>query len=1141
MIKKFLFSFFILLHLNLFSQIDTVFWFAAPEVSVSAGDSPIYLRFMTYSATTNNITVSLPANGGFTPINLTLGANQTGSIDLTPFLASIESPAANLVSNNGIKIVCNENISAYYELQSAGNKEIFTLKGSKSLGDNFYTPFQNFWDNASTTPATFSSIDIVASEDNTTVLITPRTNVTGHLQDITYTVTLNQGQTYSARDMNTTGASTLAGSIVSSDKPIALTLYSGSLSNATCANSMGDQITSENYVGSKYIIHKSTASSDRVYIMATQNGTNLTIDNSGTITTLINWGETYELPLTDAINYINASKPVYVWHASGYGCDLSGAQVPPVFCAGTYSTAFTRSSSDSLGLLLYTRTGFENQFALNGNATLIPGGSFSPVPGTAGEFQVALIHFSTADVPVGSYNEVTNTGDIFGLGVMSGNGGTGASYGYLSEFASYPFVTAGSDATICANTTLNVNGVVGGGSVTGVWSGTGFGSFNSPTDQLINVYTPSPLDTIISPIELILTTTGPCPVVRDTITITVEPAPIVTASADQIVCANNADVQLAGNVTGGASTGIWSTLGTGIFTPDNVTFNAMYIPSALDITNVSVQLVLTSTNFGSCLAESDTMEVTFSPPPIVDAGADTLYACENNSQVSLLGLVSGSTSTGKWLSNGTGVFSPDNLTLNADYQPSPADILAGSVLLHLESTGNGSCTPEIDSLLIIFTSEPVVDAGISALTCTNDATITLNGTISGATTTGVWSGGTGVFSPSNTDLNATYTPTPAEISLGNVFLTLTSSNNGTCIAANDNVQLSFIAPPTANFNFTEECIGTASIFTDFSLDGYGTINNWSWLFGDGASSSSQDDNHQYATNGNYAVELIVTSNAGCSDTITQMVNAWEVPVADFTFTSDCPNNQIIVDFIDQSTTTTNPINFWFYDFGGQGTASSANPTQLFTANGNYTILHIVGTANGCYDTTSQLLTVEPLPIADFSYNLDASSNVTADINFINTSTNATTYSWNFGNGASSTVTDPSITYFTNNSYFITLYATSLLGCTDSTTQLIIIDNIVPPEEINTLIPNAISPNNDNVNDVWKLDFLNILYPNAHVEVYNEWGQQIFVSDGYDIPWDGTYKGEQVTDGNYFYIIDIGGAGIESDIFKGVILVLKSKN
>ncbi len=1138
--KFFLLSIFLLFQKSVNSQIDTIFWFAAPEVSASAGDNPIYLRFMTYD-NASDITVSLPANGAFLPINLSLPANTVDSINLTPFLASIESPAGNVVSNNGIKITATENISAFYELKAPTNKEIFSLKGNKSIGSNFYTPFQKFWDNAVTAPASFSSIDIVATEDATTVLITPRTAITGHAQNVTFSVLLNEGETYSARDMNVSAATTLAGSIVSSDKPIAVTVFSGALSNSTCANSMGDQITPVDYTGRDYILHGGTSPDDRVYILATQNGTSVTVTNSGTTTSLINWGETYELALSDALNYISSTKPIYVWHVAGYGCELSGAQIPPMFCAGTYSTAFTRTSSDSLGLILYTRTGFEDQFELNGNPALIPSGAFNDVPGTAGNYQMALIHFSIANVPINSYNEVTNSGDIFGLGVLGGNNGTGSGYAYFSEFNSYPFINAGIDDTICANTTIDLNGLVGGGSVTGNWSGTGFGSFSNPTSDLLNTYIPNALDTIISPIQLILTSTGPCPVIRDTMTLVVEPAPIVNASADQTLCVNNSIVELNGNVAGGATTGVWSSLGTGDFVPDSVTLNAEYIPSPADIAFGSVQLVLTSTNFGSCVVETDTMEVTFTVAATVDAGTDTIFVCKNDPLVTLSGSVSGVTSTGKWTSSGTGVFAPDNLTLNATYNPSPADLLAGSIWLTLQSTSNGNCVPEFDSLIVVFTDSPIVDAGTNTLTCTNDAAIELNGSISGATTTGSWSGGAGTYSTDNTDLNATYTPTAGEISAGTLFLTLTSTNNGGCLAVNDNVQINFIAPPFANFNFTEECLYDATVFTDFSLPGYGTINNWEWNFGDGGNSSSQNNTHNYSAAGTYDVQLIVTSDAGCSDTVVQQVEAFEVPVADFSFSSSCPNNQIIVDFTDESTSVNDPINFWYYDFGGQGTSAVENPTQLFTANGDYSIVHIVGTVNGCYDTTVQQLNVPSLPNAGFSYNTDNGLNIGAVFNFISTATNTTGYLWEFGNSQTSNDQNPSSTYFSNGTYTITQYAYGSLGCVDSTSQTITINTVTT--EINALIPNAISPNGDNKNDIWKLEFIQLLYSDASVSIFNQWGQQIFESVGYDIPWDGSYQnsGELVPDGTYYYIIDLNAAGDESDIYKGTILVLKSKN
>lgn len=1120
------------------SQVDTVFWFAAPEVSASAGDNPIYLRFLSY-ANPANVQVSIPSNGGFTPINVALPANSVDSVNLTPFLASIESPAANVVSNNGLKITSTSNISAFYELHAPSNKEVFSLKGTRAMGDNFYTPFQTHWSNGSTTPGSFSSIDIIATEDNTTVLITPRTAITGHAQDVTFSITLNEGQTYSARDTDLLGSSTLAGSIVSSNKPISVTLFSGALSQSGCLSTVGDQITSESFTGRNFVVHKGTGSNDRVYILATQNGTNLTIDNTSTTNTLINWGETYELALTDDFNYITTSKPVYVWHVSGYGCELSGAQVPHLLCAGTYSTAFTRTNSDSLGLLLYTRAGFEGQFAINGNASLINAGQFTDVPGTSGAFKMALIHYSTAQIAVNSYNEVTNTGDIFGLGVLSGNSGSGSNYAYFSEFGSYPFTIAGNDTSICANTDITLNGSIGGGDVTGLWSTSGFGSFTNPTNQIINQYVPSPLDTLISPIELILTSTGSCPVQRDTITLTVSAAPIVSASADQVACENNSVIQLAGSVTGGATTGIWSSEGSGTFTPNNTTLNAQYVPSSADISAGFVDLVLTSTGSPACVDETDTMQITFTSAATVDAGADTLYACENNPNTGMSGTVSGPTTTGKWLTSGGGLFLPNNLDLNAIYQPSVTDISNGSVWLYLESTSNGGCIPVQDSLLLIFTTAPSVDAGANILACTNDATVNLSGVISGATTTGVWTGGAGTFTPGDTDLNASYTPTAGEISAGTIFLTLTSTNNGGCLSANDNIQINFAAPPFANFNFTEECLYTGSQFTDFSLPGFGNISSWQWDFGDANTSTNQNEFHQYVIPGSYDVQLIVTSDVGCTDSITQTVRVFEVPVADFSYTSDCPNNQIIVDFTDNSTTVTDAINSWFYDFGGQGSAAVQNPTQLFNADGDYTITQIVGTVNGCYDTSIQVLNVPPYPVASFTYNTNNGLNIGAIFNFANTSQNGNAYNWTFGNGNSSTETNPSNTFFANGNYTVTLYTYGALGCVDSTSQVIVINTVT--NEISTLIPNAISPNGDGKNDVWKLNFIDLLYPKASVDIYNQWGQQIFTSIGYNVPWDGTYAGEPVPDGTYYYVINLNENGGDEELFKGTVLVLRSKN
>lgn len=70
------------------------------------------------------------------------------------------------------------------------------------------------------------------------------------------------------------------------------------------------------------------------------------------------------------------------------------------------------------------------------------------------------------------------------------------------------------------------------------------------------------------------------------------------------------------------------------------------------------------------------------------------------------------------------------------------------------------------------------------------------------------------------------------------------------------------------------------------------------------------------------------------------------------------------------------------------------------------------------------------------------------------------------------------------------------------------------------IPNAISPNGDNINDVWNIDMIE-LYPEAEVRIYNRWGELVWASEkGYPAPWDGTSRGRKLPIDSYHYIINL---------------------
>ncbi|MBA4241370.1 MAG: hypothetical protein C0448_11630, partial [Sphingobacteriaceae bacterium] len=992
------------------SQIDTSFWFAAPDISVGLGDRPIFLYFNTY-AQPATVKVSQPANGAFVPITKSIPANSIDSINLTTFIASIENSTPNSVLNRGIYISSTQKISALYAIKSTTNKEYISLKGPKALGIDFYVPMQEFWNQApATSPKSFSSFDIVASENSTTVLITPKTNIIGHAANITFSITLQKGQTYSCQDTTRSATTSLAGSIVSSNKPVAISIQSSGLNQSGCLSSVADQITNSSFIGTDYIVNKGTSVTEKIFVLATQNNTQITVEDGSTTTHVSNFGENFIYTATQGVTYVKANKPIYVFHVSGYGCRLSGAQLPPFFCAGTYTTAFTRTSSDSLALNLFTRTGFEGNFALNGNASLIPASAFTVVPGTSGNIKSAKIYYSTATIPVGSHNKVTNTGDVFGLGTLNGSYNKGSAYAYVSEFSSYPSINAGSDFTICANGNLALNAQVGGGNITGTWSTNGYGTFNGGFSALTNTYTPSQLDTTVKPVKLFLTTNGPCPQKKDTLLLSVKPSPLVNASVDQIVCGNNSTVTLNGTVTGGSSTGIWTSVGSGTFTPNNTTLNGTYIPSSADTAAGTVKLVLTSTSNGICALERDTMKVTITDVPTANAGPVSTSVCANNPTVAISGTIGGITTTGKWTSNGTGSFNPSNIQLSTNYIPSAADVSAGQVKLYLSSTNNGNCVQAKDSILVIFTNSPSVNAGTDIYSCKNNPNSILSGTVSGPTTTGIWSGGTGTFTPNNTTLNATYIPTASELSAGVVNLVLTSTGNGGCNSVSDQVLIIFNNAPTVNAGLD---ISTCKNNAAAALSGVvsGTTTTGIWSGGTGTFTPNNTTlNASYVptaselTAGTVTLVLTSTNNGNCNQVTDNLViNFTPSPVVNAGLDlSRCKNNPTAVLSGTVSGGTTTGV--WS---GGAGTFNPSNsvlnatytPSASELTAGSVT-LTLSSTNNGnCNQVTDNLvINFTPSPVVNAGLDLSRCKNNAATVLSGTVSGATTTGIWSGGTG-----------------------------------------------------------------------------------------------------------------------------------------------
>ena len=272
-------------------------------------------------------------------------------------------------------------------------------------------------------------------------------------------------------------------------------------------------------------------------------------------------------------------------------------------------------------------------------------------------------------------------------------------------FSPVSVANAGPDDAVCAT---NPNYVLSGafGVATGAfWTSSGTGSFVDPLD-MNTTYVPSPTDTVTGSVFLILTTTGNgiCPATIDTMELTYTPDIItVFAGNDSTICADS--VQLNGIVTI-AIGGIWTTAGSGTFSPNDSLLTANYLFSLVDTATGSVMLYLTTTGNGGCAAKTDSVVYSIQDPLLISASVvDTVCAYPTLVPIS----VSVTTDTVIWSTLGDGSFSPSANDTSTNYMPGTVDLSSGQVILVVTSLNNGACAARTDTSIITFIQLPTAD------------------------------------------------------------------------------------------------------------------------------------------------------------------------------------------------------------------------------------------------------------------------------------------------------------------------------------------------------------------------------------------------------------------------------------------------
>jgi gliding motility-associated-like protein len=343
-------------------------------------------------------------------------------------------------------------------------------------------------------------------------------------------------------------------------------------------------------------------------------------------------------------------------------------------------------------------------------------------------------------------------------------------------------------------------------------------------------------------------------------------------------------------------------------------------------------------------------------------------------------------------------------------------------------------------------------------------------------------------------------------------------------------QVQVYPKPDISFTYSDTCFDDLTSFVDGSTTLLGTISRRDWLLDNTTRISGDAFTYKFSQTGAKSIQLEVETDLGCIDTAYGSLEIEPKPIVSFLSDPICEEN--VAQFVNTSTTK-GAITTTNWDLGDGTFTSTFSPQNRYDINGIYPIHLEVTNSFGCWDSLSQDLVVKRKSQAAFTYFPGKILITEPDVKFIDQSIYTDTWLWDFGDFTTSDETGPIHRYQDTGKYFVSLITNNEFNCPDTAYKFITIG-----EAVRLYIPNAFTPGVDNINNTFRPEGIMHGLKSFRMEIYNRWGELLYLSDDINKPWNGIYLGEIVQEGNYMFVIYIKDQNRSDHKYTGMVMVLR---